>query len=154
MTNLPAEDLPPSPWLRLPSDEEAAANLPEPSPDDPLSVAIMFCNALEDPVLHRKALLRLMTPKSKPSWGNFGEASGFITSIEDLGYGSRTEPAVGDDNVHYFKIMQGIIQSYELLEDQMLFFKGVITLVWRPECGQWMVHTIGGGHTRPEDVPH
>jgi hypothetical protein len=154
MTNLSAEDLPPTEWRRFASEEEAAANLPEPSLDDPVSVGIMFCNALEDPVQYRNALLRLVTPESRPAWGDFGEASRFITSIEDLGYGSRTEPAAGDDNVHYFKIMQGITQSYEVLEDQVVFLKGVLTLVWRPKHRQWMVHAIGGGYTRPEDVPH
>ncbi|MFE4834427.1 hypothetical protein ACFRAU_07075 [Arthrobacter sp. NPDC056691] len=61
----------------------------------------------------------------------------------NLAYGSRVNLAEGDPDVAYFKIMSGVTHSYQVLEGQILPFAGVLSMVWRPEYGEWRVHGIG-----------
>ncbi len=69
-SDLPIEDQPPAQWRRFGStiDDEAAAALPEPALDNPVSVGLLFCNALEDPAKNRQALEGLTTPESREAW--------------------------------------------------------------------------------------
>lgn len=134
------------------SEEEATAALPEPSFTDPVSVSIMFCNGLKDPVYWRNALLNLATPESHNAWGDFSSASEFLRSIEEAGYGSEVNIAEGAPDVAYFKIMRGITQSYQVLDAQPVLAAAVLTLVWRPEFNQWLVHSVGEP-MRPEELP-
>jgi hypothetical protein len=142
-------------WRRITSDEEANSAMPEFSFQDPAPVGQMFCDALKDPAHYQVALRRLVTPESLPAWGDFSEAAAFVQSLpDDVGTGTVAQRAHGDDNVAYFKIMSGVTESYQALEEQIVFLAGVVTLVWRPELGEWRVHAIGGDYTKPEYVPH
>ncbi|MFD1211000.1 hypothetical protein ACFQ36_02955 [Arthrobacter sp. GCM10027362] len=152
-SNLPPEDQPPAEWRRFTTDGEAAAQLPEFSFGNPLAVAMAFCHALDDHERYRPALSQLVTPESLPAWGDFSETAGFLRSLENVGYGSQVTPAVGDPDVVYFKILSGVKQSYQALEDQVMDIAAIVTLVWRPEYGRWLVHAIGD-YLRPEEVPH
>lgn len=151
--NLHPDDQPTDQWRRFAGEEEVREVIPEFSFQDPVAVGMMFCNALEDPKENLVALSRIATPESLPAFGDFTEASDLIASVQDAGYGSRAERAVGDDNVAYFKILSGVRGSFQVLEEQILSGAGVVTLVWRPEFGEWRVHGIGD-YLRPEEVPH
>jgi hypothetical protein len=61
--------------------------------------------------------------------------------------------AQGDPDVAYAKILSGVTQSYEVLDEQPVLAAAVITLVWRPDHRRWMVHGIGD-YISPEEVPH
>ncbi len=113
----------------------------------------MFCNALSDPKYFRPVLTRFVTPESLSAWGDFSAAATFLDSVQDAGYGSFAERALGDDDVAYFKILSGVTDSYQVLDEQIIAAAGVVTLVWRPELGEWRVHGIGE-YLKPEDVPH
>ncbi|MDI3211704.1 hypothetical protein [Arthrobacter sp. AL12] len=151
--NAHPDDQPSAQWRRFAADDEAETVMPEFSFQDPVAVGMMFCNALDDPKEYHVALSRLATPESLLAFGDFAEASAFLASIEDPGYGSQVNRAHGDDDVAYFKILAGTTDSFQALEDQVLPFAAVVTLVWRPEFGEWRVHGIGN-YIRPEDVPH
>lgn len=138
---------------RITSEEEVRNVIPEFSFQDPVAVGIMFCNALDDPQENYVVLARLATPESLPAFGDFTVAAGMIAAGQDIGYGSHAERAVGDDDVAYFKILSGVTKSFQMLEGQIILALAVLTLVWRPEFGEWRVHGIGEG-LRPEDVPH
>lgn len=152
MTQSP-EDQPPGEWRRFVDDEEAASGLPEPSLDEPISVAMAFLSALDDPVRYRTALVNLTTPESHQAWGDFSEMAQVLSEIEDWGVASMVDEAVGDSDVVYAKVIRGVDQTYEVLEEQVMNVAAIITLVWRPSFGRWMVHAVGD-YVKPEDVPH
>ena len=151
-TDLPFEDLPPTEWRRFTSHEEAEAALPEPSLRDPVSVGMMFLNALEDHVRYYNALLTLTTPESHPAWGDFSNAAEMLRSIDDYGVGSMANEAVGAPDVAYIKILRGVTEPYEVVDAQPVMAAAIMTLVWRPELDRWVVHGIGDS-LLPEQVP-
>jgi hypothetical protein len=151
-TDLPFEDLPPAKWRRFTSREEAEAALPGPSLRDPLSVGMMFLNALEDHVHHPNALLTLTTPESHPAWGDFSETAEMLRSIDDYGVGSVANRAVDAPDVAYVKVFRGVTQPHQVLDEQPVPAAAVMTLVWRPELDRWVVHAMGGS-LPPEYVP-
>lgn len=154
MPSLPPEDQPPEEWRRFTTDEEAAAALPRDGDlTNPVQVALLFCDALDDPSHYRNALLRLTTPESHGAWGNFAEAARFLSSIKDLAYGSRVNEAVGAPDVVYFKLIENGGPSYQIVDAQPIPVAGLITLVWRPEYDGWKVHAMGAGPALPDDVP-
>jgi hypothetical protein len=151
--HLHPDDHPNHQWRRFADDEEVRAVIPEFSFQDPVAVGMMFCNALDDPEANLVALSRLATPESLEAFGDFTEAAAFIASTPNVGYGSLANAAVGDEDVRYFKIMSGIQDSYQVLDEQIMAARGVATLVWRNEFSEWRVHGIGD-YIRPEQVPH
>lgn len=148
-----SQDQPPAVWRRFTSDEEAANALPAATLEDPVVVGNLFCSALDDHVHFRAALEKLTTPESRSAWGDFSAAADFLASIEDRGTGSVADRALGADDVAYFKILRDVKQSYQVLDGQPMFVSGIITLVWRPEVGSWLVHSIGTDHVLPEEIP-
>ncbi|MGO4143461.1 hypothetical protein AB4Y77_00100 [Paenarthrobacter sp. YAF11_1] len=153
-TNQHPDDQAPAEWRRFGVDDEAEQALPEPSFQDPVAVGLLFCNALSDPAEYQVALRRVVTPESLPAWGDFSDAAQFLASIPDRGFGSMANRALGDDGVAYLKILSGVTQSFQVLEDQVVMAAGFVTLAWRPEFGEWRVHAFGGDTLRPEEVPH
>lgn len=151
--SLHPDDLPNHQWRRFADEEEVREVIPEFSFQDPFAVGLMFCNALQDPETNLVALTRLATPESLPAFADFSEAANFLASTPNIGYGSITNAAVGDEDVRYFKIMSGIQGGYQILDEQIMAARGVVTLVWRSEFGEWRVHGIGD-YIRPEHVPH
>lgn len=152
--NLPPEDQPPAEWRRFVSDEQSGSTLPEPSLLDPVSVAHLFFNAVQDHEEYQVALLNLTTPESHAAWGDFSEAAAFLASIDDLGFTSMVNQAVGDPDVVYASILSGVTQGYEVLDAQPVKAAAVLTLVRRPDHdGRWLVHQMGP-FLLPEEVPH
>jgi hypothetical protein len=151
--HLHPDDQPTDQWRRFTGEEEVEQVIPEFSFQDPVAVGMMFCNALGDPQENRVALARLATPESLPAFGDFTEAAEMLAAVPDVGYGSKVQPSVGDEAVVYFKIVSGVGQSYQVLEEQIISGPAVVTLVWRREFGEWRVHAIGD-YLRPEEVPH
>lgn len=152
-SNLPPEDQPPAQWYREAADEEALDALPEESLTDPVSVGVMFCNALVDDHVHyRTALSNLVTPESLEAWGDFSEPAAFLKGLPDMGYGSMVNEAVGAPDVVYFKIIGDVPTSYQVIDAQPIEVAAVLTMVWRPEYNQWLIHSIGE-YLQPEEVP-
>ena len=95
------------------------ASLPEESLTNPVSVGVMFCNALsKDHVHYRTALSNLVTPESLNAWGDFSGPAAFLNGLPDMGYGSKVNEAVGAPDVVYFKILQDVATAYEVLDEQ------------------------------------
>jgi len=151
--SLPPEDQPPAEWRRLVSEAEAQGAVPEPSLADPVSVGMMFCEALDDPGHYRTALLRLTTPESHAAWGDFSAAAEGLRAMPNVGFGSMVNEAVGAPDVVYFKVLSDVVESYQVLDEQPVSLASIVTLVWRPERGQWLVHAMGGSYVKPDDVP-
>jgi predicted nucleic acid-binding protein len=147
-----ASDQPPGQWRRFLRPDEAPAVLPPEDLTNPASVGLLFCQALADHRRYRPALGFLVTPESSPHWGDFSQAAAFLAEIEDHAYGSFTNPAHGAPDVQYFKILRHVSESYQLLDDQIVGAAAVLTLIWRPEHGRWMVHSIGE-FALPEQLP-
>ena len=101
---------------------------------------------------YSNALHNLVTPESLDAWGDFSEAAKGLEAIQNPGFGSRANRAHDASDVAYVKILSNIEQSYEVTEEQVVLAAAVVTLVWRPEFGQWMVHGLGD-HIRPEGLP-
>lgn len=152
-SGLPPEDQPPAEWRRFATPDEAADAIPEPDLTDPASVGVLFYQALQDPSEFQQVLAFLTTPESQSAWDDFAEAGEMLAAIEDHGIGTMVKEAQGDPSVAYAKILRGITDSYEVLDNQIINAAAVITLVWRPDFGRWMVHGIGDS-ILPEDVPH
>lgn len=145
--------MPPEQWRRFATDDEAEAMLPDPSLQDPVAVGMMFCNALDDPKHYLNALRNLSTPESVPDWGDYTRAAEALKAVPNRGYGSMVNPSEGDKDVVYFKILPNVESSYQVLDDQPMMMGELLTIVWRKEYNQWMVHAMGD-YMRPEHVPH
>lgn len=156
-------------WLRVPSAE--ARKLPvlagcldevmskEPTADelamawmDPIRVASMFFSAIADPQTFAVALRRMVTPESLESWGDFQSAADLFNSIPDPGMQTRAKSAHGDDEVKYVGVVYGVEEDFQMKGGAMVSSQ-IITLVWRPEFGSWLVHHFGD-YVLPENVPH
>lgn len=152
--NLPPEDQPPAEWRRFVSDDESGSTLPEPSLFDPVAVAHLFFSAVQQHEEFQVALLNITTPESHEAWGDFSEAAAFLASVEDLGFSSMVNQAVGDPGVVYASILSGVTQGFEVLDEQIVQAEAVLTIVRRPDHdGRWLVHQMGPP-LLPEEVPH
>lgn len=67
-------------------------------------------------------------------------------------FGRTNRARIDAPDVCYFKILAGVTESYQVLDDQPVAAAAVLTLVWRPERGQWLVHSIGD-YLLPEELP-
>ncbi len=153
MNNLPADDQPPAKWFRDVSDEEALAGLPDEDSTDPVIAGVTFCNALtQNFPYYRTALKQLVTPESLDAWGDFSEAAAFLNELPEMAFGSKVNEAVGAPDVVYFKILRDVTTSYEVVDEQPINAAAVLTLIWRPERKQWLVHSIGDYSTL-ENLP-
>lgn len=125
--------------------EFEAMRAAEPNPDftDPGEIAMAFITALGDPQEYQVALRSLTTPESHHLWGDFSEAAEGLAAIEDWGLGSVPTPALDDPNVVYAKVLSGVKENFQVQEEQLVFVAAMITLVWRPEVGHWLVHGFG-----------
>lgn len=149
------DDQPPAEAFRPSTEEDVRNHLPEDdaSMQNPVSLGMMFCDALDEYQNFADVLARFVTPESLESWGDFSEASALLASIGRRAYGSNADRAMGDDDVAYFKILRGGSGSFHAVGDQIISAAAIVTMVWRPEYGEWRVHQIGN-YAKPEDVPH
>lgn len=152
MATLPFEDLPPKEWRRPVRDADGEPKLP---PEDPMNAAfigIMFCKALRNPVEYQTALTQLVTPESLNDWGDFAAAGELLESIPEVGFGTLTNQAYGAPDVRYFKILSGVGDAYMVVDEQPVMAAALLTMIWRPEHGRWMVHAMGDS-LLPEHLP-
>jgi hypothetical protein len=152
--NTHPDDQPPAEAFRPSTEEDVRNHLPEDdtSMQDPVALGIMFCDALDEYQDFPDVLARLVTPESLEAWGDFSEASAGLARIGQRGYGSNADRAMGDNDVAYFKIFSGVNESFRAIGDQIISAAAIVTMVWRPELGEWRVHQIGN-YAKPEDVP-
>lgn len=136
-----------------PIEIEAMQIVEEFDPADPAQIAFTFLAALDDVARNCESLELIVTPESLGSWGDFIEASEYLASIPNWGLGSMPTPAEGDSSVQYAKILSGVDQTFQVLEEQAIFAAALITLVWRSDYGRWMVHALGEA-VHPDAVPH
>jgi hypothetical protein len=45
--------------------------------------------------------------------------------------------------VVYAKVLSGVKESFQVKSEQAVLAAAVITLVWRPDVGMWLVHGFG-----------
>lgn len=127
----------------------------------PLTTALAFMAALDDPVSNLDLLGNLVTPESRKNWGDFSAVKAMLDAIDEPGYGSIVNRRPGVPDVGYFKILSGISKAYEVTEVRDVMLPAMVTLVWRPEAraeflpvpGMWLVHQIGEP-AEPEHLSH
>jgi hypothetical protein len=120
--------------------------------DDPRRIGYWFFRALHDRAKNLDDLHMIVTPESRPFWGSFEIAAALLDSIEDAGMLQEAVYAHGDLNVCYMRVIREakehtLITPASVLDDPLL-----ITLVWRPDHGRWMVHGFGD-MVHPDRVP-
>ena len=120
---------------------------------EPWAVAYDFLQLLEDPIGNRNALLALTTPESHAAWGDFTQVAAAYASIPDHGFGTMVDFAEGARDVCYFKIFSNMQEeAYYALEDVPVLVRALVTLVYRPVLGRWMVHWYGE-RMEPNAIP-
>lgn len=93
----------------------------------------------------------MTTPESRPAWGDFKRAAAYVAAIPEPGIGSRAGTAHDAPDVRYVKIMSDVSEGYIVTDEQPVEAE-VVTLIWRPEFGSWLVHSIGG-YEPVDDLP-
>jgi hypothetical protein len=117
----------------------------------PAFVALTFMSMITDLTQWQHHLPAIVTPESLDSWGDFTEIRDVLERIPERGLGSGATPATDAPDVAYVKIMRDVPHTF-LLQAGELQVEELITLVWRPEVGRWLVHSVGAA-TLPEDAP-
>ena len=120
--------------------------------NDPRRIGNWFFRALHDRAKNLDDLHLIVTPESRPLWGSFEIAAALLDSIEDPGMLQEAVYADGDPEVCYMRVIREaeghtFTTPATMLDDPLL-----ITLVWRPDHGRWMVHGFGD-LVHPERVP-
>lgn len=118
--------------------------------EDPQKIGYMFFRAL----LHKdvEELEVLVTPESRPAWGGFDVAVGLFHSLENPGMVREASRSKRDPNVCYMRIARGVQRSHDITAYTPLDNPLIVTLVWRPEYGRWMVHHLGDP-AEPSSIP-
>lgn len=120
-------------------------------PDSPSYSARVFANALRSPIKNSGLLAWLVTPESRASWGNFEKAATLLRSIKNPGIGSNATPAFDAPDVAYVKIMADVTEAFTLDEPSFGTESAIVSLVWRPEHGRWLVHGFGA-YSKPTEL--
>ncbi len=120
--------------------EEAYEQLGQPSPENPIWVAMSFLQALRDERGDEKQLesLRSMcTPESRESWGDFSDVR---SAVADRGIGTFPEyPAPG---VCYVRLPDSPSRLGKAT-GPVPVDAAVMTLQRRPDiCGSWHIHSL------------
>jgi hypothetical protein len=120
--------------------------------NDPRQIGYWFFRALHDRARNLDDLHLIVTPESRPLWGAFEIAAALLDSIEDPGMLQEAVYAHGDLEVCYMRVIREakehtFITPATIMDDPLL-----ITLVWRPDHGRWMVHGFGD-MVHPDRVP-
>lgn len=124
-------------------DDEAQAAVAGYGPDEPFFTVQAFVSGLHDDSTPSEVLRSAVTPESVEAWGDFSGVREYLKSLGDWGVGSYPAPAAGAPDVAYVKVLRDVPQTYRQTTDEMLLVPAVLTLVWRPEVGFWLVHSIG-----------
>lgn len=119
---------------------------------NPFAMAMTFIQGLQDRTEFLPALEAVTTPESRAAWGDFAEAAAALDSIEDWGIGSMPSRAEGASDVAYAVVLRSVGQGFQSLDEQVVDAAAIITLVWRPEFGRWLVHAFGH-YVSPDELP-
>ena len=155
---LPPDDRPRGPGLVPVSHSLAAGSLPNPPTlQTPLGTAVLFMTGLwsGDPRKYLTALRNMTTPESRNAWGDFIEAA---HAAEGCGIASGADHPVDDNgepitDVAYVKLPRDVSNDMRVDADLVMMPSLILTLVWRPEYGEWRVHSLGPVYLLPHDVP-
>jgi hypothetical protein len=115
------------------------------------NVAFYFLSALSGDKNKVEQLPDLVTPESRASWGKFRRARMTLARIPDWGLLMTGEAAIDDDSVRYHGILANTVTGKVGPDDRIVVAESILTLVWRPEFGRWMVHHMGE-RIRPECI--
>jgi hypothetical protein len=118
--------------------------------EDPQTIGYQFFSALLDQDI--ESLELLVTPESRPAWGNFGVAIALLHALDNPGMMQEGIRAQRDPDVCYMRVLRGVQRSHEVTDYVRLDDPLLMTLVWRPEFGRWMVHHFGDA-VEPSSVP-
>jgi len=124
-------------------------------PDDhPIALTMGVMTALDNPAEHQELLRTWVTPESVEDWGNFSEAATFLRS-HTLGVLGTVRQYEGASDVAYvIAISQEPDAPMRMTqEDEPLHPAAVFTWIWRPDEGNWRLHSVGEGWSRPERLP-
>ncbi|WP_087872366.1 hypothetical protein [Arthrobacter globiformis] len=120
--------------------------------DDPRRIGYWFLRALHDRARSLDDLHLIVTPESRPLWGSFEIAAALLDSIEDPGMLQEAVYAHGDLDVCYMRVIREAQAHLAQTPPAALDDPLLITLVWRPDHGRWMVHGFGD-MVHPDRVP-
>lgn len=137
-------------WTAL---DTAMAKIEAAGTEHPLLTAMLFVTTLEDEESDPQELRDLVTPESAEFWGDFDAARRMLKSIEKPGYGTTINRAPGAVDVGYFKILENVEESFEVHVETAVLVPAVVTIIWRPEKGKWLVHQFGAP-AEPEELSH
>lgn len=150
-TALPPEDQPPF-MLMVPADTaEAEAAMGPSTQDNPIAVACAIKAGAADPVANLRVLQAMVTPESRPAWGDFRWVHELLA---DCGVTTAPTKALADRDVVYVKFLtdhDGVTQ--QATQDGGIMVRAVMTMVHRPQLGGWFAHGLGD-YLAPELVPH
>ena len=123
-------------------DEDALPHFGLPRPENAALVGLAFVAALLDE--RSEAPEHLVTPESRKHWGDFSAARELLAAIPNRGIGSRANRAFDARDVAYVKILAEVTRAFVIKgEEQVVEVAAVVSLVWRPELGSWLVHAVG-----------
>ncbi|MBT2538675.1 hypothetical protein [Arthrobacter sp. ISL-69] len=109
---------------------------------DPFQIARMFFTAMHWHPESAGEFQFLMTPESLAAEGRVDMAAALFRTIERPGISQKVAYAPGKPHIAYVGVHRGVNTGYvpkgTRLEDPLY-----ITLVWRPDCGGWVVHAFG-----------
>jgi hypothetical protein len=120
--------------------------------NDPRRIGYWFFRALHDRAKNLDDLHLIVTPESRALWGSFEIAAALLDSIEDPGMLQQAVYADGDPEVCYMRVVREAKEHTFSTPITMLDDPLLITLVWRPDHGRWMVHGFGDV-VHPDRVP-
>jgi hypothetical protein len=108
-------------------------------PRTPFAAGWAFCLLLAKTPLPIEELQAHSTPESVPHWDYRAAAAAFL-AIEWPGFPHGAHVAEGADDVAYLPILSSVEHDATAAQ---LSQETVLSLVWRPEVGRWLVHSMG-----------
>lgn len=125
-------------------DDDAHAAVAGYGPNEPFLSATTFLAGVSDDATTPEELRVIVTPESFAAWGDLSAIRDYLADLGDWGVGSYPNPAPGAPDVAYVKILRDVAQTYQVESDGLVPVAALLTLIWRPEFGLWLVHSIGG----------
>jgi hypothetical protein len=118
----------------------------------PMTTIYRFLGLVRDPAANADELNILVTPESLPHWGDFSSIQPVIDSVKDPGFGTRILRYPHAKDVGYFRILEGVPESFDRRVPASEDVPIIIVVVWRPEYDRWLIH--GFGMLEPEELEH
>jgi hypothetical protein len=130
------------------------------SPENPVQIGFYFIRQLLHADGSDDMLRKIVTPESLDQW-DFPRLRAYIMSIPEFGVGTFADRAAGAPDVAYLKLIidhraqlkPGSTGELRIRNDAPVLVDHIVTLVWRPERGLWLVHAFGEDFVLPELIP-